>query len=303
MGPRQPSPVGFWYRQSTRRLRATPPDQVSTLDPPAIFPGDTQIRIDPLGRLTYLHVVSPAPGTAPGEPVTWNSLFQAAGLDFAHWTPDKPREIPVTGFDTRAAWTGVYPNSPDLPLRIEAASWEGRPVFFQIAGPWSPIQSARLGFPNSPVITLIGLFLDLLFVLALFMGWRHYRSGRGDLRASTRIAQVIFASALLATLSYSRNFLLLFTPARIEVLGPALFAGIWAWAAYMAIEPYVRRRWPQSLISWTRFVNHGPKDPLVGGHILIGVALGVAWACSGNKWSGAVRQVGPTRHGLTAGPG
>jgi hypothetical protein len=40
----------------------------------------------------------------------------------------------------------------------------------------------------------------------------------------------------------------------------------------------VRRRWPQSLISWTRLWSGGLQDPIVGGHILIGCALGVGYA-------------------------
>lgn len=43
----------------------------------------------------------------------------------------------------------------------------------------------------------------------------------------------------------------------------------------MALEPYVRRRWPQSLIGWTRLLSDGIRDPLVGAQLLIGCALGV----------------------------
>jgi len=43
----------------------------------------------------------------------------------------------------------------------------------------------------------------------------------------------------------------------------------------MALEPYLRRRWPQSLISWTRLLAGDMRDPLVAGHILVGIALGV----------------------------
>jgi hypothetical protein len=46
---------------------------------------------------------------------------------------------------------------------------------------------------------------------------------------------------------------------------------------YVALEPFVRRRWPHSLISWTRLLAGGLKDSLVGGHILTGAALGVAY--------------------------
>jgi hypothetical protein len=53
---------------------------------------------------------------------------------------------------------------------------------------------------------------------------------------------------------------------------PAAFA----WALYLAFEPYVRRRWPQSMVSWSRMLRGGFRDPLVGGHLLFGVAAGIA---------------------------
>jgi serine/threonine-protein kinase len=46
---------------------------------------------------------------------------------------------------------------------------------------------------------------------------------------------------------------------------------------YMAIEPWVRRQWPKTLISWTRLLAGSWRDPVVGRDILLGVALGVVW--------------------------
>jgi hypothetical protein len=48
-----------------------------------------------------------------------------------------------------------------------------------------------------------------------------------------------------------------------------------AWIFYVALEPYVRRRWPQIMITWSRLLGGGARDPLVGGHVLLGIALGV----------------------------
>ncbi len=50
------------------------------------------------------------------------------------------------------------------------------------------------------------------------------------------------------------------------------------WTLYLALEPYVRRRWPQSMISWSRVLSGGIRDPLVGGHLLFGLAFGVGYA-------------------------
>ena len=43
---------------------------------------------------------------------------------------------------------------------------------------------------------------------------------------------------------------------------------------YLALEPYVRRYWPQALISWTRVLAGRWRDPLVGRDVLYGALLG-----------------------------
>jgi hypothetical protein len=51
------------------------------------------------------------------------------------------------------------------------------------------------------------------------------------------------------------------------------------WALYMAFEPYVRKRSPRTLISWSRFLNGRFRDPLVGGDLLAGCVLGTLAVC------------------------
>jgi serine/threonine-protein kinase len=57
----------------------------------------------------------------------------------------------------------------------------------------------------------------------------------------------------------------------------SLFVSAVTWLLYLALEPWVRRRWPQTLISWSRLVSGQIRDPLVGRDILFGVMLGVLW--------------------------
>jgi len=44
---------------------------------------------------------------------------------------------------------------------------------------------------------------------------------------------------------------------------------------YLALEPYVRRRDPHTLISWSRLLAGQWRDPLVGRDLLIGICYGV----------------------------
>jgi hypothetical protein len=45
----------------------------------------------------------------------------------------------------------------------------------------------------------------------------------------------------------------------------------------MALEPFVRKLWPQTIISWTRLMSGRVRDPLVGRDVMFGVILGLIW--------------------------
>jgi serine/threonine-protein kinase len=63
----------------------------------------------------------------------------------------------------------------------------------------------------------------------------------------------------------------------VIALSTALFVSGTTWMLYLALEPWVRRRWPQTIISWSRLLSGQLRDPLVGRDILFGVMLGVLW--------------------------
>jgi len=48
------------------------------------------------------------------------------------------------------------------------------------------------------------------------------------------------------------------------------------WTVYLALEPYVRRFWPHSLLGWSRVLAGRLRDARVGREVLIGVLFGVA---------------------------
>ncbi|MFZ0772792.1 MAG: hypothetical protein WCA49_01735 [Candidatus Sulfotelmatobacter sp.] len=63
----------------------------------------------------------------------------------------------------------------------------------------------------------------------------------------------------------------------VLAVSTALFVSGMTWMMYLALEPWVRRRWPQTIISWSRLLSGQFRDPLVGRDILFGVMLGVLW--------------------------
>ena len=56
-----------------------------------------------------------------------------------------------------------------------------------------------------------------------------------------------------------------------------LFASL-LWLIYIAVEPYVRRFWPDSLLGWSRLLAGHLRDPRVGRDALIGLVLGTTLA-------------------------
>jgi hypothetical protein len=68
-------------------------------------------------------------------------------------------------------------------------------------------------------------------------------------------------------------------------LGLGLLWSGFLWVLYIAMEPYVRRRWPATLVSWSRLLAGGFRDPLVGRDVLAGCLWGAFVAVlNGLSW-------------------
>ena len=141
--------VTFWYRQSPDYLvphRLTPTSFFARYyDPPVSEPGGVLVRLDPLGRLRQL-IAIPDETEVPSEP-SWQRLFALAEFDPQDFSPAEPQGVPPVVNDRRAAWEGTEPES-GLPVRIEAAAFEGRPVYFQMQWPWTPDEVSSNPWPR-----------------------------------------------------------------------------------------------------------------------------------------------------------
>jgi hypothetical protein len=105
-------------------------------------------------------------------------------------------------------------------------------------------------------------------VLAARYNLRH---GRGDRKGATQLAGVAFiCSMLFWALSASHVVALWELHLTVKALSTAAFASGLVWFLYLAIEPMVRRSWPDALISWTRLQRYRFRDPLVASHVLAG---------------------------------
>jgi len=284
----RPAAIYFWYRQSpapliSERFRGDDAGDiyVTENDPPPLMAGMVGVELDPLGRLIRFEAV-PSRATAPkaaDRPTDWEALLAEAGLDRAAFAPSEPRWLPPFYADSRAAWTEGKPERADRPLRVEAAAHRGRPVYFELVGPWSrpprmqPSES-QPGFEASELF--IASVWTVLLVGGALLARRNLRLGRGDRRGAMRVAAFIFVCFMLNWALDARHVGNISEYALIiRGLGVALFVAGLSWLIYIALEPLIRRRWPDSLIAWTRLLSGRFSDPLVGRVLLAGGLLGV----------------------------
>jgi serine/threonine-protein kinase len=116
----------------------------------------------------------------------------------------------------------------------------------------------------------------------VFFARRNIRLGRGDRKGAFRLFVFVLSAHLLSWLFSAHHVADLFGEFELftSALGEALFFAGLVWLLYMALEPYVRRRWPDLLISWNRLLSGRFRDPLVGRDVLIGSLFGAGCAVS-----------------------
>lgn len=287
----RPGTYEFWYRQSPTPIMAS--DKSGIIGQVAPFPsiaGEVLFRSDTAGRLEFLAVVPPrkrseTPAELPESTV--KRLFDAADLDPSRFTAAEPVFRPFVAADSIRSWTGTIQDLPDLPIRVHLAAADGKPVYFAVSYPWSvaAMQSKPASPPprTTPLEYAAGVVVALVIIGTLRLVYVNLRTSRGDRTSAFRVAVVMF---FFAALNIGLALHRIPTPREVLLDGGgfalAAFAAIEFWFFYIAVEPYARRVYPQSLVSWTRLLRGSFNDPLVGRHVLIGVTIGcVSVFCTG----------------------
>jgi Protein kinase domain/zinc-ribbon domain len=287
----EPPSLMFWYRQSSQQLVSFSPQdnliygRIEPDEPPMVHSGARLAGLSPQGKLLNFQAIPPQvddPLEGPLPTPNWSALFAAAGLDAAEFKPVPPRWYPLAWGDTRAAWEGTWPNHPEEPLRVEASAYRGKPIFFTLLSPWD--KPARMGAQRRTRQNTIlqwfnfGIILTI-FAFGIWLAAKNVREGRGDLRGALRLALFVMLVGLI-------NWALLahHVAAAMEIvvfilaLSVSLFIGMLTWLLYAALEPYVRRHWPDTLISWSRMLSGKFSDPVFGRDVFLGTLFGLAAA-------------------------
>ena len=279
LGSEFPYPLQFWYRQSPYPLRTSYPFKVTATNPAAFYSGEWKIGMDSAGRLNYFAAIAPQESGLGDDTETldWHSLFRAADVDLQQVHAVDPRRLPDVPSDRTFAWEGI---SHGKIFQIQGASYHNRIVFFRVAPPWERPERAR---PTQATLASrfgFGLWVTTIFVLltlCFFFARKNLNRGRGDRQGAVRVAVVIFVVLFLGEALASHYigdaewiFVWFLLSSGLALTNAFQFALL-----YTALEPYVRRTWPEILISWSRLVAGGWRNPLVGRDVLIGVLFGV----------------------------
>ena len=286
-----PQALRFQYRSHTAPLTGVmfhddllTPGLIEWDDPPPEESGMVRLQLDAQGRLLYGERI-PAQLQTPGkEPpaVDWNALFTAAGLEQSKFQAAEPRWTSLAASDVRMAWTRSTPRQQ----RVEAAAFRGQPVFFGVIEPWTKADRTP-GASDSTLVTValsvLGAVLVVIIVASALLAAGNLRRKRGDRRGAFRLAAFTFCAQMALWAARAHLTISFGTFGTFLVaLATWVFCGVMIWIVYMALEPYVRRRWPQTLISWSAVLIGRVRDAVVGRDVLIGCAAGAAlWVLNG----------------------
>lgn len=261
----------FWYRQSPRPLGVLGLQTGRTArdNPPLQHSGEVLVILDTEGHLVSFRSIPPQfhSKIEAMAPPNWDLFFSEAGLAISDFDEADTQWNPPYYADSITAWHGLFPNQPDVALQIKAASLQGKPISFEIMGPWfeEPYQPRMIEI-------VFGVGAVLICVPAIIGGLlfarRNLRLGRGDRRNATRVALFVWSLVIL-------SWILKLPEVPFVSLLLSLYIPILLWILYLAFEPFIRRRWPNILVSWTRLFSGEWRDPLIARDALIGWAVGV----------------------------
>jgi hypothetical protein len=278
------TPNPFWYRVSPIPLVPHMPVREQPLvrdnDPAFGTTGSAIIVVDGRGRLKHLKRLPPASRPpAPLPSPDWPAWFRHAGLDFASFRPRPPERVWTVPSDTRRSWEGVFPERPNIPLTVEAATDRGELVAFCLVAPWT-VPETDDGFTLESMPRYQAWSIAVPVLMLIVGGWfaiRHVRAGVADVRGAFRFAlgfgclhaamYFLFVGQLNLT---GRSLTTWYVAFALVVLNTARLA-----VGYLALEPFVRRRWPWRLIGWRRLLDGRFRDPWVGRDVLIAMTVGL----------------------------
>ncbi|MBK6795433.1 MAG: protein kinase [Acidobacteria bacterium] len=245
--------------------------------------GMRTISLDTRGRLVEFSAVPPQfTGNQPAQTnADFAPAFSAAELDLSKFKETAPNWTPPVAFDTRKAWEGALPDHSEIPLRIEAAAFQGKIIYFKLIYPWTKPDVTEFDSYKTrdwiAIFILAGIGVGILLT-AIFLARKNFKSGSGDLKGAFKTALIVLVLTFSGWL-LSMNHVPSFFPELDRFTHSLRLALYWAastWLFYLALEPVVRRNLPELIVSWNRLLAGDWRDPLVGRDVLLATLCAVA---------------------------
>src|SRR5262245_11150485 len=244
-----------------------------------------RIFLDMKGRLIEFQAIprDEQPKTAAPS-LVWPRLLHDAGLkDMLETKEFLENWAPPMFVDERLAWQGSYADCPDVPVRAEAGLVRGRLAFFHVAPNQGPdqrmvlhAQSAVTPKPESHLAAIVAGLHVAVWTIGIALAWHNTRCGRSNLRGATILSLAIFGAYLLAWVFSAHHVPRFWDIQQIFTaeLGDNIYLAAFIFVLYLAMEPFVRRRWPWRVVAWNRLLAGRWRDPLVGRDVLVGALAG-----------------------------
>ena len=262
------------YRQSHWAMRPLNPNGTLRRADPPLDQGMARVEIDGDGRLLRLAIVPPTieKPKAHSEP-DWEPFILAAGYDPRSVRRTDPEWSAPVDSDVKTAWLTRDGK------RIEAAAYHGRPVsFLVISREFVRFATSTPGLPAYlPERLAFVMFVSFMIAIpmaALALARVNLRKRQGDRAGAFRVAIFFLVVFLIGLVFHAHHSMRFFDEWRIVSwhVAQATFWALMTAIIYIALEPYVRKRWPEILISWTRLLSGRLADPMVGRDLLMGAA-------------------------------
>ncbi len=279
--------IRFWYRASQEVIRPihetimfVPADD---WNPPKNTGEQLGMRLDANGRLMDFWAFQQTQSVANDalkrvDDGQWQKLL-AAIVEDVQFVESSPTEtsVPVP-VDQWKAWTGS--TTDGSPIQVDAGAYQGRIVWARVN--LLPDDQEWVD-RYEPVLSedqerLAMVFLTLFYIVLALVGsvaWHNIKKGRINQSGAIRVAilaVVLLELWWLIAISRIPDVLEGMHSELFLTLGSSMVHASFVTIVYLALEPFVRRWWPDAIVGWTRLLSKGLNDPIVGRDILVGLA-------------------------------
>jgi len=261
---------------------------VTPIDPPLVVPGMAFVRLGPRGNLMELRVApdpSGTPGSTPALDDLITTITRAAGLE-----PSVIEELdwggtPAMPGSPTLAWRVTDRRREEAPRVIVATLAAGRPSWVKVMSSTAPAVNDQ----PTRAQDRMSLYFFAFFVGGALLAIHNLRLGQWDRRGSARLAAAAFVLCFAGDLIGSHHSLDPGGEVRGFFASTAYGAvrGLMTWILYVAIEPFIRKLRPRSMVSWSRLLAGRVTDPAVGRDVLVGLAVWTVLSILTGVWFAA----------------